>query len=229
MCPNVIFQILSRPPKFSYSSAYLFHFILNFLLISSYSSNFLLSHLYNNFAVCFPGNSPLLNSLASRFNFISFSFFILILHISSLNLPFSNFSIFSIVFFKFSNLSHIFSSAVYPFHFTKYFVFPLLSCLYKIFSTSYSFSPATSTEGSGIFFYSSTCSLYFTILLTLTTGCILNSTSNSNSTAFSDTIFLTTYGLMNFSVNFFVALFINSIKKSFVLIYCSNHSLKWHL
>ena len=77
--------------------------------------------------------------------------------ISSSNLPFSNSSIFLLAFFKFSNPSHVFSSAVYPFHFTKYFVFPLFSCLFKISSTSYSFSPATSTGGGGIFFCPSTC------------------------------------------------------------------------
>ena len=195
---------------------HLFQFLSNFFKYSLL--NFLSSYPYNNFAAYLSDNSSLLNSSASRFNFISFSFFIFILHISFSNLSFSNFSIFSVIFFKFSNFSYVFSFPVYPFYFTKYFVFSFLSCLSKISSTSYSFSPATSTGGSGIFFCSSTYSLYFTILLILTTRCIHNNTGNSNSTTFSNTIFLTIYGPINFSVNFFVALFINSIEKSFMLI-----------
>ena len=153
---------------YSFSSSfllffYLFQFLSNFFKYSL--SNPLLSYTYNNFAIYLSGNSPLLNSSTSGFNFISFLFFNLIFHITFSNLPFLNSSIFPLVFFKFSNLSHIFSSIVYPFHFTKYFVLPFLSCLSKISSTSYFFSPATSTGGSRIFFYPSICSLYFTILL----------------------------------------------------------------
>ena len=133
---------------------HLFQFLCNFFKYSL--SNFLSSHLYNNFAIYLPGNFPLLNSLASRFNFISLPFCILLIFFS--NLPFSNYSTFFIAFFKFSNLSHIFSSTVYSFHFTKYFILPLLSYLSKTSSTSYSFFPATSTGGSGIFFCPSTCS-----------------------------------------------------------------------
>ena len=195
---------------------YLFQFLSNFLRYSS--SKFLSSHPYNSFTVYLPGNSPLLNFSASEFNFIFFSFLNLILRISSLNLSFSNSFIFFIAFFKFSNPSYVFSSTIYPFHFTRYFILFLLSCLSKISSTSYSFSLATLIGDSGIFFCPSTCFLYFTILLTLTTKCILNDLGNSNFTTFSDTIFLTTYGPINFSINFFIALFINSIKKSFVLI-----------
>ena len=188
------FSIYSFSPSFLLFF-HLFQFFSNFFRYSS--SNFLSSHLYNNFTIYLSGNSPLLNSSASGFNLISFPFFSLILYISSSNLPFSNSSTFSIAFFRFSNSSHVFSSTIYPFHFTKYFILPLLSCLSKISSTSYSFSLSTSIGSGGIFFCSSIYSLYFSILLILTTRCILNDASNSNSTAFSDIIFLTTYSPMN--------------------------------
>ena len=135
---------------------HLFQFFSNFFRYSL--SSFLSSHPYNNFAVYFPSNSPLLNSSASGFNFIFFLFFTLILHISFSNLSFSNSSIFSLAFFKFSNLFHIFSSAVYSFYFIKYLILPLFSCLSKISFTSYFFSPSTSIGDSKIFFCSSTCS-----------------------------------------------------------------------
>ena len=149
------FFIYSFSPFFL-SFFYLFQFFSNFFRYSS--SNFLSSHPYNNFTIYLPGNFPLLNSSTSGFSFISFSFFSLILRISSSNFPFSNSSTFSIAFFRFSNPSHVFSFAVYPFHFTKYFVLPFLSCLSKISSTSYSFSLSTLTGGGGILSCPSTCS-----------------------------------------------------------------------
>ena len=138
---------------------HLFQLLSNFFKYSS--SNFLLSHPYNNFAIYFPGNSPLLNSSASRFNFISFPFFILILHISSSNLSFSNSSTFSIAFFKFSNPSYVFSSTVYPFHFTKYFVFPLLSCLSLLHIPSHQLPQQEAVVSSSVLLLALYTSLFF--------------------------------------------------------------------
>ena len=93
---------------------YLTQFLFNFFKYSS--SNLLLSHPNTILTIYFPSNSLLLNSSASRFNSPSItfcsSFLFFICHISSFLIYFSNFFTKSIIFFKFSNLSQVSSSAV---------------------------------------------------------------------------------------------------------------------
>ena len=135
-----------------------FH-LLQFLsnLFKYSQSNFLLSHLYNIFAVNFPSIS-------------SCSFFILL---SSFLYSFSYSSTASFAFFRFVPFSHESSSAMYPFHLTKYSHLPYLFLLFIIFSISYSSSPSIITRRAGCFFCPRTCSLYLLILLMFTTGWIL--------------------------------------------------------
>ena len=126
---------------------HLFQFFSNF---PQYSWLYLLSiHPNNFFAVNLPGNSPLLNVSFSLSYFFIFSIFHLY--------PFSNSSIASLAFAKFSLPSQVSDSAVNPFHHTKYLSFSLTFCLFNILSTSYSSSPLIITEASCSFFCPSTC------------------------------------------------------------------------
>ena len=142
---------LASPSPISFPF-YLAQFFSNFF--KYLFSNLLSFHPNKILAVYFPSNSLFLNSSAFGFNSIfvvfCFSFFFSTCYISSSLISFSNSSTKSIAFFKFSNPSQVSSSAIYSFHLTKYFGFPLLSRLSKIFSIS--------TRGGGIFFYPSTCS-----------------------------------------------------------------------
>ena len=159
------------------SSFYLFQFHSNFLKYSS--SNLLSSHPYNNFAMYFPSNSILLYSILSTFLFST-------CHLTSTsNLSSKSFTSF-FVFLKSSSFSHVSFSAVNPFHWTKYFSTPLIFLLFKIFSTSYSSTPLTSTGFPFFFFCPFTCSLYLTTQLTLTTRWILIEFGNCNFTAFNN-------------------------------------------
>ena len=76
---------------------------------------------------------------------------------SSFLIFFSNSSTKSIRFPKFSNFSQVSSSTIYPFYLNKYLVFPLISLLFNIFLTLYSFFPSIFTRGGGIFFCPFTC------------------------------------------------------------------------
>ena len=122
---------------------YFCQFLSNFLRYSF--SNFLLSYLYNSFAIYFSGNSALLKSFSSaQSNFSCLLIFVFILP--------SNSAISSFVFFKFSSFFQLLFSAVNSFYHTKYFVTPLTSLLFKIFSTSHFSTPPTSTGFSFSFF-----------------------------------------------------------------------------
>ena len=90
------------------SSRFLFNFFKYFV------SNFLLSYLYNIFAIYFPSNSPLLKSLSSTI----FNFSCLLTSVFSLSL---NSATTSFTFFKSFFFSHISCFTINPFHYTKYF------------------------------------------------------------------------------------------------------------
>ena len=138
------------------SPFYLFQFFSNLFKYSS--SNFWSSHPYNNFAMYFPGSSILLYSPFSSTSCLT--------TIS----PHSNSLIISSAFFRFSFFSYVSPFAVNSFHLIKYFSTPLIFLLFSIFSTSHSSTPSTSTGFPSSFLCPFICSLYRTILLTLTTG-----------------------------------------------------------
>ena len=112
-----------------------------------YSCSYFFSpHPYNNFAIYFPGN-PLL--------YVFFSSFLSCCRVSSsssLLYSFSNSSTNSLAFLRFSLLSQVSSSAVHPFHHTRYLSLPYTCLLFIIFSTSHSSSPSITT-GCGISFF----------------------------------------------------------------------------
>ena len=114
-----------------------FHFLQFFSSFFKYSlSNFPSSHPYNNFAMNLPSislcsSSTLLLSLPYSFSYLSTA---------------------SLAFFRFASLSHKSSSAIYPFHLTKYSHFPYFLLLFIILSTSYSSSPSITTRRAGCFF-----------------------------------------------------------------------------
>ena len=154
-------------------------------LFQYFCSYFFFPYPYNSFAIYFPSNS-LLNTFFS--SFISYRYVS-----SSSSLPYSFSSSFtrSLVFLRFSLLSQVSSSAVHPFHHTRYLSLPHTCLLFIIFSTSHFFSPSITT-GCGIsFLCPSTCPVYLHTLLTLTTGCIFTVLGSSNSNAFIETIDLT--------------------------------------
>ena len=121
-----------------------FHQLLsNFL--KYFSSNFPSSYLYSIFAVNFPGNSLFLKSLSSamsNFSCLLTSIFIL----------FSNFSNTSLASSKSSFFFQVLCSTINSFHHTKYLSTPLIFLLFKIFSTSHSSIPSTSTGFPSSFF-----------------------------------------------------------------------------
>ena len=117
---------------FSLSSLFYFLFLFVFSFWTKGWGYSITSPYPNNiFAVYFSSNLLFLNIFASRFN--SFCFLICTLLISFSQISFSNSSTNSITFPKFSNPSQVSSSAIYPFHLTKYFGFPLTSLLFNIF------------------------------------------------------------------------------------------------
>ena len=142
-------------------------------------------HPSSNFAVYLPCNS-LLNmflSFSLSCHLVSFS--------SSLLYSLSNSSTKSFVFLRFFLPSQVSSSAIYPFHHTKYFSLPCTHFLFSIFSTSY-FSSLLIITGYGFsFLYPSTCPVYLCTLLTLTTRCIFTVLGSSSSMVFVKTIDLT--------------------------------------
>ena len=142
----------------------------------------LFDHPYNIFAVNFPGNSLRRNVPSSRSCLATSSI--------SCRYSFSNSSIASFAFSKFSFPSQVSDSAVNPFQCTRYLSFPLTRHLFKILSTSHSSSPSIITGAGCSFFCPSTCPTYHRTLLTLITRCILTVLGSSNLTAFDDIIFL---------------------------------------
>ena len=88
-------------------------------------------------------NSPLLNILSSLFCF--FMSFISCLY------SFSNSSIVSLAFPKFSLPSQVSDFTINSFYHTRYLSFPLIFCLFNILSTSHSSSPSIIT-GAGCSF-----------------------------------------------------------------------------
>ena len=146
-----------------------------FSILPQYSWLYCLSdHLYNFFAVNLPGNSPHQNvpSLCSCHATSSMS----------RQYSFSNSSIASFAFSKFSLPSQVSYSAVNPFHHTKYLSFPLTFLLFSICSTSHSSSPLIMTGAGCSFLCPSTCPIYCHTLLKLTTRCIFTVLGSSNLT-----------------------------------------------
>ena len=127
---------------------HLCQFFSNFLRYSAL--NFLLSHPYSNFAMYLLGNSTLLSSA-----FLSST----CLLTSAPILP-SKSSTKFFAFLKSSSFSQVSLSAVNPFHRTRYFSTPFIFLLFRIFSTSHSSTPSTSTGFPSFFFCPFTCSLY---------------------------------------------------------------------
>ena len=128
----------------------------------------------------------------------------------------SNSSTISLAFPKFSSPFHISNSTVNPFYCTKYLPFPLIHCLFRIFSISHSFSTSTITEASCSFFCPATCPTYLCTLLTFTTGCIFTIGGRSNLTAFTNTISLILYGPTNL-YEFFHSPFYHLVLQVFLL------------
>ena len=151
-----------------------------------YSCSYFFSlHPYNNFAIYFPGNSLLNTFFSSSLSCRHAS------SSSSLLYSFSNSSTRLLAFLRFSLLSQVSSSAVYPFHHTRYLSLPCTHLLFIIFSTSHSSSPSITTGWGISFLCLSTYPVYLRTLLTLTTGCIFTVLGSSNSNAFVETINLT--------------------------------------
>ena len=190
---------------FFFFLSYFFQFLSN---RPQYSlSNFLLSHLYSIFAVYLFGNSPFMFSL---------------LFLLSLNFPISLYSSLnsltkSSMFSRFSLGFQISSFAVYPFHYTKYWSFPLNFFLFNIFSTSYSFSPLIITGAGHSLFWPFTWSLYLHTLLMFTTGCIFIVLGKSSSITFVKRIPFTWSGSTNCSISFSDCFFFIWYLRSFVL------------
>ena len=126
------------------SSFHFFQFLSNFF--KYLSSNFLLSHLYNIFAIYFPSSSLFLKSLSSAIS--NFSCFLTSVSILLSN-PLTNFFVFS-KFFSFSQLS---CSAINLFYCIKYFTTPLTFLSFRILSTSHSLTPSTSIGLTSSFLY----------------------------------------------------------------------------
>ena len=161
-----------------------FHCLQFLSNLFQYSWSYHLSdHPYNFFAVNFPGNSPHRNVSSSR-SCRATSFM-------SRRYSFSNSSIASFAFSKFSLPSQVSDSAVNPFQRTKYLSFPLTFLLFSIRSTSHSSSSSIMTGAGCSFLCPFTCPTYHRTLLTLTTGCIFTVLGSSNLTAFDDIISLT--------------------------------------
>ena len=157
---SIVFIVLC---SLALSPFHLLQFLSN---LAQYSLSYFLSDYPNNFLVVnLPGNSPLLN--------VSFSFFYLLISSMSLLYSFSNSSITSFAFPRFSFPSQVSDSTINPFYCTRYLFFSLNHCLFNILSTSHSSSPLIVTGAGCSFFCPSTCPMYLCILLMFTTGCIV--------------------------------------------------------
>ena len=127
-----------------------FHLLQFLSNLFQYSwSYFLFVHPNNFFAVNLPSNSPLLNVHSSLSCFLTSS----ISHLYS----FSNSSIASLAFPKFSLPSQVSNSTVNPFHRTRYLSFSLIFHLFNILSTSHSSFSSIMTGTSCFFLCPSTC------------------------------------------------------------------------
>ena len=141
--------------------------------LPQYSWSYCLSdHPYNLFAVNLPGSSLHWN--------IPFSCSYHATSSISRQYSFSNSSITSFAFSRFSLPSQVSDSAVNPFQRTKYLSLPLTFLLFSIRSTSHSSSPSIITGAGCSFFCPSTCPTYHRILLTFTTRCIFTVLGSSN-------------------------------------------------
>ena len=161
-----------------------FHYLQFLSNLVQYSSSYLLSDQPNSFlTVNHPGSSSLLNVLFFFFCFLTSSI--------SYWYSFLNSSTAFFAFSKFSFPFQVSDLAINPFYYTKYLSFSLICYLFRILLIFHFFSLLITTGASCFFLCPSTCPMYFHILLTFTTGCILIVLGNSNSTAFTDTIFFT--------------------------------------
>ena len=148
------FSIVSRV-VFSFPGRLFFYWLPFYLLqflsnLPQYSWSYLLFvHPNNLFAVNLPGNSSFLNVPSSFSCFLTSS-------ISYLYF-FSNSSIASLAFPKFSFPSQVFDSTINPFYYTRYLSFPLIFHLFNILSTSHSSSPSIITGAGCSFLCSSIC------------------------------------------------------------------------
>ena len=135
------------PFKFSYSKEFFQCLQFSFYFFSLCLLYSLFNHLHNTLAVNLPGssleNSFLLSSSSYHLTSSVFSLYFL-----------SNSSTSSFIFPKFSLLSQVSLSTVYPFHHTKNFSFSLTILLFSILSTSNFFFPLIMTSFGGVFFYS---------------------------------------------------------------------------
>ena len=171
---SIVFCSLSLSP---------FHLLQFLSNLAQYSLSYLLSiHPNSFFAVNHPGSSSLLNISSSLSCHLTSSI--------SCQYSFLYSSTASFTFSRFFLPSQVSDSTVNPFHCTKYLSFPCICCLFRILSTSHSFSPLIMTGAGCSFLCPSTCLTYLHILLTLTTEYIFIVLGSSNSTAFDDMIFL---------------------------------------
>ena len=136
------------------TDSHLCQFLSNFLRYSAL--NFPSSYPYSNFAIYFPSNIPLLNSLSPGISVFS------CLLTSTLN-PHSKLFTNSLAFSKSSSFFHESCSAVNPFHCTRYLSTPLIFLLFNILSIFHSSTLSTSIDFPFSFFCPPTCSLYRTI------------------------------------------------------------------
>ena len=170
---SIVLYPLVHPP---------FHCFQFLSSLPQYSLSYCLSNHPNSFfAVNHPGSSPLLN--------VSFSLSCHFTSSMSCQYSFSYSSTASFAFSRFSLPSQVSDSTMNPFHHTKYLSFSRIRCLFRIFSTSYFFSPSIMTGVGCSLLCLSTCPTYLCILLMFTTGCILTTLGNSSSTTFVNTIF----------------------------------------
>ena len=168
-----------------FANEFLFHRLQFSFNLFQYSCSYFISpHPYNNFAMYFPGSSLLNAFLSSSVSCCLAS------SSSALPYSFSNSFTNSLAFLRFSLLSQVFSSAVHPFHHTRYFSLPHTHLLFIIFFTFHSSSSITTSCGVS-FLCPFTYPIYLLTLLTLTTRCIFTVLGSSNSIAFVKTIDLT--------------------------------------
>ena len=193
-------SVHSRTPNFSSSTSssssgivFIIPFLASFLpfyrlqflsILPQYSRSYCLSdYLYNFFTMNLSGSSLHWN--------VPFSCSYHATSSISRQYSFSNSSITSFAFSRFSLPSQVSDSAVNPFQRTKYLSLPLTFLLFSIRSTSHSSSPSIITGAGCSFFCPSTCPTYHRILLTFTTRCIFTVLGSSNLTMFDDIISLT--------------------------------------
>ena len=165
------------------------------------------SYPYSIFTIYFPSNSPLLKSYSSTVSIFS-------CFLTSVFILYSNSTTTFFVFFKSFFLFQLSFSTINPFYHTKYFTTPLTFLLFKIFSTSHSSTPLTSTSFTSSFFCSPTCFLYHTTQLTFYTRQILIELGSHNLTILVDIISSIVYEPIYRSTNFFASCSLNI--KSFV-------------